>query len=178
MTNCGIGECATTGLLICNVGGVLQDDCSPLAPGTEGPFGDPTCSDTLDNDCDNDIDAADLGCNPLDIDNDLDGFCEGPTCSDGSTPGDCDDTDLNVYPSAPRVCDGKDNDCDGWDDFFTDQDADGDGTTLCVHYQTGLQDCNDNDPNRFPGNIEAFGDPSCDDGIDNDCNYKSRPRGH
>jgi hypothetical protein len=31
---------------------------------TEGPYGDPTCSDTLDNDCDGLVDAADEGCRP------------------------------------------------------------------------------------------------------------------
>ncbi|PYT11360.1 MAG: hypothetical protein DMF51_15730 [Acidobacteria bacterium] len=30
---------------------------------------------------------------------------------------DCDDTDPTVYPGAPRVCDGKDHDCDGVADY-------------------------------------------------------------
>ncbi|TPV33434.1 HYR domain-containing protein [Paucihalobacter ruber] len=43
--------------------------------------------------------------NPGDIDADGDGF----------TPnqGDCDDSDDTVYPGAPELCDGKDNDCNG-----------------------------------------------------------------
>jgi len=30
----------------------------------EGPEGDPTCSDGLDNDCDGATDGADTGCQP------------------------------------------------------------------------------------------------------------------
>src|SRR5687767_45756 len=59
--------------------------------------------------------------------------------------GDCDDTDAAVYPEAPEVCDGKDNDCEGTvdDDFdvaplwYLDGDSDGWGrddqpTTACA----------------------------------------------
>ena len=31
---------------------------------------------------------------------------------------DCDDSDATVYPNAPSICDGKDNDCDGLTDRF------------------------------------------------------------
>jgi hypothetical protein len=34
----------------------------PGVPGVEGPFGDPTCSDALDNDCDGLTDDADGYC--------------------------------------------------------------------------------------------------------------------
>jgi hypothetical protein len=52
------GTCEATE--VCNgVGGV---SCTPGAPGTEGPFGDPTCGDTVDNDCDGDTDGADVDC--------------------------------------------------------------------------------------------------------------------
>jgi formylglycine-generating enzyme required for sulfatase activity len=43
------------------------DDCNDsnagVNPGaTEGPYGDPVCSDTLDNDCDGSVDGTDTGC--------------------------------------------------------------------------------------------------------------------
>lgn len=49
---------------------------------------------------------------------------------DGFTPddGDCNDTDDQVYPGAPEICDGADNDCNGPvdDALCGDYDADGD----------------------------------------------------
>lgn len=39
---------------------------------------------------------------------DEDGFCLGIGVND-----DCDDTDNTIYPSAPEICDGKDNNCNG-----------------------------------------------------------------
>jgi predicted CXXCH cytochrome family protein len=60
-TTCGVGECAASGQLECH-NGYEVDDCSPLPAGTEGPEGNPTCTDTLDNDCDGDTDGIDIDC--------------------------------------------------------------------------------------------------------------------
>ncbi|MFW5966733.1 MAG: hypothetical protein ACOCV2_04395 [Persicimonas sp.] len=51
------------------------------------------------------------------IDQDGDGYGTGPDRSrcEHSDP-DCDDSDPDVYPEAPQLCDGKANDCDDWDD--------------------------------------------------------------
>ena len=60
-TSCGVGECAATGTLSC-VAGVEVNNCTPGTPGAEGPVGDVSCSDGLDNDCDGNTDAADADC--------------------------------------------------------------------------------------------------------------------
>ncbi|MBI5194763.1 MAG: hypothetical protein HZA10_00405 [Nitrospirae bacterium] len=50
-------------------GPVDCDDSNPnVFPGAvEGPFGDPACSDLIDNDCDGAIDSADSNCQAVDL---------------------------------------------------------------------------------------------------------------
>jgi hypothetical protein len=86
-----------------------------LPPGVEGPPGDATCSDGLDNDGDGDIDLDDADCIGS----------EGPpgdaTCSDGIDNDGDGDTDLDDSdciepegpPGDPTCSDGIDNDGDG-----------------------------------------------------------------
>ena len=70
------------------------------------PAGNPPPSCTVDEDCDGD------------------GYLR--------ADGDCDDYQAATYPGAPEVCDGLNNDCDGWTDegvqrrwYPVEKDSDG-----------------------------------------------------
>ena len=100
---------------------------------------------------------------------------------------DCDDTQPDISPDGIEVCDGVDDDCDGLIDdddpsrrldgapwWFAD--TDGDGLGAGDPYQACSQpvassavagDCDDDDPNTFPGAPELC------DGIDNTCTGSS-----
>jgi hypothetical protein len=92
---------------------------------------------------------------------------------------DCNDNDASIHPGAVELCDGIDNNCDGFIDngvqstFYRDNDGDGYGdannTVLACSapsgYVSDATDCNDNNSAVNPGASEV-----CGNGIDDNCN--------
>jgi hypothetical protein len=86
----------------------------------------------------------------------------GDSDGDGCAPaGDCNENDGAVYPGAPQICDGVNNDCNeaSWPSVAAtnDGDDDADAFTECSG------DCNDTVASIHPGAHEI------NDGIDNQC---------
>ena len=145
------------------------------------PTADETC-DELDNDCDGQTDEGVKIISYYDGDEDGYGSSQSSaTCE--MPPGhvdnkfDCNDKDWSVYPSAPEICDKKDNDCDGETDedlgmfFYQDMDQDGWGNILVSVFDCSPPwgyveipgDCDDLHKTVHPGAPEIC------DGLDNDC---------
>ena len=150
-----------------------------------------TC-DAVDEDCDGEIDVGAPGYVVWHPDADLDGYGDDGNARGSCDPvptwvasgNDCDDTDDAVHPGATESCgSAADDDCDGeanerdatyCRDYGTDTDGDGEPSatdTACLCAAGGPYaglagaDCDDDDPERFPG-----ADDSDCDGRDLDCN--------
>lgn len=94
---CKVGTCAA--LEICNNN--LDDDCDKLI---DEPNNVPETCDHIDNNCNNETDEG------HDIDRDGTPWCDN---NHDRNSADCDDYNPSVYPKAPEICDGLDNDCNG-----------------------------------------------------------------
>ena len=105
-----------------------DNDCNGVVP-----------ADELDLDADT-FAVCDGDCNEDLVDTNGDGIIDGPT----------------IYPGAPEVCDGLDNDCDLQPEIGSEDD-DTDGQSICGG------DCNDSDDTVYDGAPELC------DGQGNDC---------
>ncbi len=182
-TTCGVGACQASGALTCQ-NGQMVGSCTPGQPTTEGPFGNPTCSDATDNDCDGATDAADSDCVQQcvpsqevcdGVDNDCDGQIDNgiaavpTTCGVGacqaSGQATCQgglmvDSCTAGSPSA-EVCNGIDDNCDGTVDNGIAPVPTTCGVGVCA--RTGQQTCQ----NGVMVNSCTPGNPT---GTDNNCN--------
>lgn len=150
--------------------------------------GAPELCDGKDNNCNGTIDEGLPGNIVWYLDRDKDGFGRSSSTRFQCTQpvgyvaiaGDCKDSDPTIFPGAPELCDGKDNNCNGTIDeglpenivWYRDRDNDGFGRTTSTKFQCVQPigyvaipgDCNDSDPTIFPGATELC------DGKDNNCN--------
>ncbi|MEY3013011.1 MAG: hypothetical protein RIT45_1746, partial [Pseudomonadota bacterium] len=164
----GVKDCGKDGCCALGEAG----DCDDKAAGAS-PFDleDPCtqCGNGIDEDCD----GTDLAC----VDGDNDGVpdCQEQSCGAGAA------SDGSVYPGAPEICDGKDNDCDG----STDEDLpyvgiDGKPGTLAKGAACGAGVCAGGTAVCAPDGKSLVcssadkqqGAENCDNQLDDDCNGK------
>jgi hypothetical protein len=135
------------------------------------PAATETCATSYDDDCDGDTnEVGAVACTNFYPDADTDGYgagglvceCAGTGAHPTALPGDCDDADASIFPTAAEVCDGVDQDCDrviddGMTLFYVDADLDGYGDDSevgsCTSFPDAVtvgEDCDDGDPDVNP----------------------------
>lgn len=143
------------------------------------PGADERCGDGFDNNCNQSVDES--ACTAVD-DDDKDGYIDEAA---GGT--DCDDSDPNVNPGTPEVCDNNlDDNCNDATDaedpslsdrietYYQDGDGDGFGSSATGEMQRCFgsaewieasepEDCDDTDVTVYPGAPELC------DAVQNDC---------
>ena len=174
------------------------DDCNDYEYNIN-PAAQEFCNE-IDDDCDGFVDEGQLS--PFMPDYDGDGFGAGevlwacyqppgyvPDCSFAVAPVcDCDDSNFNINPAAPEICnEGIDDDCNGYADdydynvvgqtnYYIDGDGDGYGEGFiqsCAQYSGYVLiggDCYDASADIYPGAPEECNgtDEDCDGVADND----------
>jgi hypothetical protein len=158
-----------------------DDDIAAIYPGAE------EICNSLDDDCDTTIDEDATDAVTFYADGDSDGYGDPDSAAEAceATGGyaanddDCDDSSAAINPGADEICDDIDNNCDGVVDtdavdlttYFADSDEDGFGDAESTEqacdapegYTDDSTDCNDADPDTWPGAPELC------DGLDSDC---------
>ncbi|MFA5856391.1 MAG: putative metal-binding motif-containing protein [Candidatus Pacearchaeota archaeon] len=84
-------------------------------PGTSNSYCTNTINNQIKQDCTAGQTCVNNQCVGLCVDNDHDNYdnCNPGTPTDDGKPVDCNDNNPNVYPTAPEICNGIDDDCDG-----------------------------------------------------------------
>ncbi len=113
--------------------------------------------DTIDNDCDGNVDESTLMMSYPDVD--LDGYGDASATPDivcvvpssrANQGGDCDDAQISVHPLATERCNGIDDDCDGTTDEGAGASCTAVGSTMeCISGECAITGC---DPTHFDCN--------------------------
>lgn len=161
----------------------VGDDCNDSANNVYPGHAEPC--DTVDNNCNGQIDEGVLATFYRDLDNDGHGnptvtttACSAPAGWVASTD-DCNDNSNLMYPGRTETCDGLDNNCNAVTDegvtttYYQDADGDGFGNVnasmqACsapAGYTLNTMDCNDNTSAVNPNAVER-----CFNNTDDNCN--------
>ena len=183
----GFGDFATGATFCTNPGAGYVTNSTDCDDSNNSIFpGATEICDGIDNDCVGGIDNG-LTFVTYYTDADLDGFgtgagqslCTNPGTGFAIVAGDCNDSNDQINPDSPEICDGIDNDCAGGIDngltfvtYYVDADNDtygtGTGQSLCSNPGAGFAtvggDCNDNNNQIYPGATEVL-----DNSIDENC---------